>query len=158
MKMNPLNLTIILLIIVFAPTALIAQTSPESEKAFIWNADDDALEWGACPDFLPDDCRLAVLQGDPAEPNADVLFKLQGNTEASNHIHTSAERMVLISGEFHVDYEGQDPVVMTAGTYAYGPAQLQHTASCVSEEPCVLFIAFEEPVDAIPVDDYSAEL
>lgn len=140
------------LFIVFLPAAVFAQSSDPAEKAFIWNADDEELEWAACPEFLPDDCRLAALQGDPAEPNADLFFKLQGNTKAPKHIHTSAERMVLISGEFHVDYEGQDPIVMTAGTYAYGPAELPHTASCVSEEPCVLFIAFEEPVDAIPVD------
>lgn len=37
------------------------------------------------------------------------------------------------------------------GTYAYGPAHLPHVATCLSKEPCVLFIAFVEPVDAIPV-------
>ncbi|MCC5915135.1 MAG: cupin domain-containing protein [Balneolaceae bacterium] len=134
------------------PTLMLAQDTDAPETAFIWSANDEELEWADCPDFLPDDCRLAVLQGDPARPNADVFFKLQGNTKAPRHIHTSAERMVLISGEFHVDYEGQDPVVMNAGTYAYGPAGLPHTASCVSKEPCILFIAFEEPVDAIPVE------
>jgi len=158
MKICQKNLTGLLFIIIFIPASLFAQGTPEAAKAFIWNVDDDELEWAACPDFLPDDCRLAVLQGDPAQPNADVLFKLQGNTKAPKHIHTSAERMVLISGEFHVDYEGQDPVVMTAGTYAYGPARLPHTAACVSAEPCVLFIAFEEPVDAIPLEEYSADL
>jgi quercetin dioxygenase-like cupin family protein len=152
MKNYQKSLTAIIFIFIFIPTLLFAQGSDATDTAFIWTAEDEELEWAACPDFLPDDCRLAVLQGDPAEPNADVFFKLQGNTKAPKHIHTSAERMVLISGEFHVEYEGQEPVVMTAGTYAYGPAELPHTASCVSQEPCILFIAFEEPVDAIPVD------
>jgi mannose-6-phosphate isomerase-like protein (cupin superfamily) len=122
------------------------------ERAFTWTADDPNLEWGACPDFLPDECRLAVLQGNPEQRNADVFLRLPGNSEAAHHWHTSAERMVLISGEFHVDYDGQDPVVMRPGTYAYGPARLPHSAACRSSDACVLFIAFEEPVDAVPTE------
>jgi quercetin dioxygenase-like cupin family protein len=152
MKHFQLTIASLFILIIFIPSAISAQSAEAIGEAFIWNADDPDLAWGPCPEFLPDDCRIAVLQGNPEEPNADVLFKLQGNTKAPNHIHTSAERMILISGEFHVDYENQDPVVMTAGTYAYGPAGLPHTASCVSDEPCILFIAFEQPVDAIPVD------
>jgi quercetin dioxygenase-like cupin family protein len=59
--------------------------------------------------------------------------------------------MVLVAGELQVQYEGQESVVLKSGTYAYGPAELPHTAICTSSEPCVLFIAFEEPVDAIAV-------
>jgi hypothetical protein len=32
--------------------------------------------------------------------------------------------------------------------YAYGPAKAVHRGRCVSAEACVLFIAFEGPVDA----------
>jgi len=140
------------LLIVYVPATIVAQSSEPAEKAFILNADDEGLEWGACPEFIPGDCSIAILQGDPSEPNADLFFKLQGNTKVPKHIHSAAERMVLISGEFHVNYEGQDPVVMTAGTYSYGPPGIPHTASCESDEPCVLFVVFEEPVDAIPVN------
>lgn len=125
------------------------------DQAFTISADDPELEWGPCPEFLPDDCRIAVLQGDPAEHNADIFFRLQPGTQAAHHWHTSAERMVLVSGEMEVDYDGQDPVVLTPGTYAYGPARLPHTASCrAGDDPCVLFIAFEEPVDAVATEDH----
>ncbi len=144
------RITVITLTLVFFTNTGIGQ---DSEEAFIWNADDPDLEWHPCPEFMPDDCRLAVLQGNPEEHNADVFFKLQGGTTAPHHWHTSAERMVLISGELHVDYDGQDPVVMSPGTYAYGPAKLPHVTSCESDEPCILFIAFEEPVDAIPTEE-----
>jgi len=43
-------------------------------------------------------------------------------------------------------------VVLEPGTYAYGPAGLPHTARCQADEACVLFIASEEPVDAMPVN------
>jgi len=112
----------------------------------------DEMDFGPCPDFIPEGCEVAFIQGDPEQPNADVVFRLAPNTTIPNHMHTSAERMVLTSGEFHIDYDGHDPVVMTAGTYAYGPAGVPHTAYCAEGAECHLFVAFVGPVDAIPVE------
>jgi len=131
---------------------LIAVSALANDQAVIWNADDEDLQWGPCPEFMPESCGLAVLQGDPEARNADVFLRLRGNTAVAHHWHTSAERMVLVAGEMEVNYDGQDPVTLTAGTYAYGPARLPHSTYCRSEEDCVLFIAFEEPVDAIPTE------
>ena len=58
--------------------------------------------------------------------------------------------MTLVQGELHVTYDGQKTVVMKPGTYAYGPAKKMHEGSCESSVPCVLFIAFESPLDAVP--------
>ena len=127
----------------------VTQALADSDKAFIVHTDAENLEWGPCPDYFPNGCGLAVLQGDPAEHNADVLLRVPGNSTIPHHCHTSAERMILVAGTFEVDYDGQDPVVMRAGTYAYGPPRLPHVAHCRSEEECLLFIAFEKPVDAI---------
>ena len=124
------------------------QTSPE--RALAISAQDAQLQWGPCPPFMPAGCGLAVLHGDPAKPNADVLLKLPGGSAIPDHTHTSAERMVLVAGELHVTYKGQDKAVLKAGMYAYGPARLPHSATCAGTAPCVLFIAFEGPVDAIP--------
>lgn len=68
------------------------------------------------------------------------------------HLHTSAERMVLVAGKLEVTYDGQKTVILKPGTYAYGPAKLPHKAVCASTAPCVLFIAFESPLDAVPVE------
>lgn len=131
----------------------LASSAHAGDKAFVWNADDPNLEWAACPwEPAPEGCEFAVLQGDPAQPNADVLLKLPPNSKFAHHKHASAERMVLVSGEFHVDYVGQEPVVMKPGTYAYGPARLPHTARCRDAGECLLFIAFEEPADVIAVE------
>lgn len=116
-------------------------------EAFVSQA--DGLEWGPCPAFMPEGCQIAVLQGDPAQPNADIFFRLPGGATAARHWHHSAERMVLVEGDLEVTYDGQEPVVLTPGTYAYGPAEKPHVATCRSAEPCLLFIAFEGPVDAI---------
>jgi quercetin dioxygenase-like cupin family protein len=114
--------------------------------------EDPQLQWGPCPPFFSSTCRLAVLQGDPAKPNADVFFRLEGGDPFPLHTHTSAERMVLVSGELVVEYTGHPAVTLVPGTYAYGPASAPHQGQCVSVDACVLFIAFEEPVDAFAVE------
>jgi quercetin dioxygenase-like cupin family protein len=111
---------------------------------------DADLQWGPCPEFIPKGCEIAVLNGDPARNNADIFFKVPGGFEIPQHWHNSSERMVLVSGEMTVRYEGQAPVTLKPGTYAYGPARLAHSATCAKGDPCVLFIAFELPVDAFP--------
>jgi len=148
-----LKLSLSVLLIFSLGAGLAHAQSHISARALIWNEDTDDLEWGPCPPFLPAGCEIAVLNGDPAKENVDVFFKLPGGSDLPNHWHTSAERMVLVSGELHVTYEGQEPVVLTPGTYAYGPAKLEHHGACVSTENCVLFIAFEEPLDAVPVEN-----
>lgn len=119
-----------------------------AEPAITHRASDAALAWGPCPPFMPKGCEIAVLHGNPAEPNADVFLRLPGKAVIPNHWHSSAERMVLAQGVLEVTYDGQAPVTLRPGTYAYGPAKAPHQAVCRSATPCVLFIAFEQPVDA----------
>lgn len=106
------------------------------------------LKWGACPDFMPKGCAIAVLHGDPAKENADVFFKVPANAEIPRHWHTSPERMVLVEGNLYVTYDGREPVTLKPGSYAYGPPEAPHKAACGPVAACVLFIAFESPVDA----------
>jgi mannose-6-phosphate isomerase-like protein (cupin superfamily) len=120
------------------------------EQAVTRTARDADLKWGPCPPFLPKGCGIAVLHGDPAKDNVDVFLKVPGKSSIPLHWHTSAERMVLVAGEMHVTYDGQKMAVLKAGTYAYGPAKKPHKATCASAADCVLFIAFESPLDAVP--------
>lgn len=120
------------------------------ELALAKAVDDPTLQWGPCPPGLPDGCTLTVLHGDPAKPNADIFLELPAKSSIAEHTHTSAERMILVSGELRVSYKGQPEATLKAGSYAYGPAKAPHSATCMSATPCVLFIAFEQPVDLIP--------
>lgn len=125
---------------------------PVQEQATTQTADDPDLQWGPCPPFLPEGCAIAILHGDPAKENLDVFFKVPAKATIPLHWHTSAERMVLVAGELHVTYEGQGKAILKPGTYAYGPAKRPHDGYCASEVACVLFIAFESPLDAVPVE------
>lgn len=134
-----------------AATPAYAQ-APAAAQALTRTAADAKLTWGPCPPFLPAGCGIAVLHGDPALGNFDIYFKVPGKSVIPPHWHTSAERMVLVSGELEVTYEGQPTARLVPGTYAYGPPKQPHHGTCVSADPCVLMIAFESPLDAVPVE------
>lgn len=126
--------------------------APAKEQAVTRTADDPQLQWGPCPAFLPKGCQIAVLHGDPAKPNVDIFLKVPPGSVLAPHTHTSAERMILVAGELHVTYQGQKTAVLKPGTYAYGPPKLPHQAVCQQSGPCILFIAFESPLDAVPFE------
>lgn len=125
-----------------------SQDGKPGDKSIAIDLNSDKLTWGGCPDFMPEGCNIAVLHGDPAAENSDILFRVPANSDIPMHWHNSAERMVLISGEMEVTYEGEKTQLLKPGYYAYGPAEKPHTARCKDAGPCLLFIAFELPVDA----------
>lgn len=112
---------------------------------------DADIQWGPCPPFMPEGCGIAVLNGDPAKNNVDIFFKVEANSDIPKHWHNSAERMILVSGKLYVTYDGEKERILNVGSYAFGPATKPHIARCGDEGPCVLFIAFEEPLDAFPM-------
>lgn len=137
-----------LILLLFIVMQSYSQDMSSNGNSVAFNINDNSLEWGGCPDFMPEGCNIAVLHGDPSAENTDILFKVPANSDIPMHWHNSAERMVLISGEMEVTYEGEDTQKMKAGTYAYGPSRKPHTAKCKDSGPCVLFIGFIKPVDA----------
>jgi len=92
-----------------------------------------------------------MLHGDPAKANADVLLRMPGGYKIPPHRHSSAERMILVSGQLEVKYQGAATATLNPGNYAYGPAGLPHRATCVGTAQCHLFVAFEGPVDVVAV-------
>lgn len=133
--------------------SLAVAAESDQDPPLTWTAKDPRLKWGPCPPFMPKGCEIAVLHGDPSKNNADVFFKVPANSVIPRHWHTSVERMVLVAGELHVTYDGHKTSVLKSGTYAYGPAKVPHKAKCSKGRACVLFIAFESPVDAVPSED-----
>jgi quercetin dioxygenase-like cupin family protein len=133
------------------PLQAFAQGPAEASTAtpMVVHAVKPAVQWGPCPPVFSQGCEIAVLRGNPAQPGADVWLRVPAGYRIAAHSHTSAERMTLVSGALKVRYAGQPSVVLQPGDYAYGPAKAPHVAVCSSRVPCVLFIAFEQPVDAM---------
>lgn len=143
-----LNFCTATILLLAAPLA--QSGDPAKEPALVRTVADAQLQWGPCPAFIPKGCEIAVLHGDPSKPNLDVFFRVPGGFAIPSHTHTSAERMVLVSGEMDLSYEGQATTRVRTGSYLYGPAGRPHTAVCAKGAACVLFIAFVDPLDAMP--------
>ncbi len=148
------NICLSLLMVAIFPLFSFGQESNNItlEKSLVKDVNSANITWGPCPEFMPDGCEIAILHGDPAKPNVDILFKLPANSDIPNHWHNSAERMILLSGELQVTYQGENTQTLKQGNYAYGPAKKPHSGKCGNAGPCVLFIAFEDPLDAIPIN------
>ncbi|SDS40185.1 hypothetical protein [Christiangramia echinicola] len=63
--------------------------SVAQENSVAINIHDSSIEWGACPDIIPNGCNVAILQGDPTKANTDAVFKFQPNTDIPEHWHTN---------------------------------------------------------------------
>jgi len=140
-----------LLLKLFSALALASTLLLSNEPSLVKMAHDPNLQWGGCPPFIGEGCQIAVLHGDPAKSNSDIFFKVPGNFKIPNHWHTSPERMILVSGKLDVHYEKENSQTLSTGDYAYGPAKKPHTAFCHEGDPCIIFIAFEEPIDAFEI-------
>lgn len=127
--------------------SIVSSTMATDDKALAIMASAQTLTWGPCPAIYPAGCEVTVLHGNPAVANADVFLRLPGKYVMPAHWHNSAERMTLVGGALSVKYQGQPETTLAPGTYAYGPAKLPHATTCLSDEPCTLFIAFDAPVD-----------
>lgn len=151
-KLKEYKRNMITLAFVFLAIGLNAQSNGLSDKesSIATTIDNKDLKWLPAPDFFPD-CSFTILHGDISKPNLDFFFKIEANTEVVNHTHNSPERMILISGDLEVQYQGEKPIVLKAGSYAYGPAGKPHKAKCLDNGPCVLFVAMVDPFDAVPV-------
>lgn len=132
--------------------SIIALNLYAEDKSVVISAQDESLQWGPCPDFIPKGCEIAVLNGDPAKDNLDIFFKVPADFHIPHHKHTSQERMILVSGTLDVTYDNQPKATIHTGSYAFGPAELPHSAYCHDGEDCILYIGFVAPLDAIPIE------
>lgn len=146
--LNSFKRSVLVFLLVFFCTNTFAQDGMKSENSAAINLKDGNIQWGPCPDIIPNGCQVTVLNGDITQNNADVLFRFEPNTDIPEHWHNSAERMILIQGEMEVTYEGEETRILKEGYYAYGPEKKPHDARCSGGEPCLLYVAFVKPVDA----------
>ena len=127
--------------------------APVQEQALTQTADDAALSGAPAHRSYPQAVRSRFCMATRRKTTSTFSSKCAGKSTIPLHWHTSAERMVMVAGELHVTYDGQKTAILKPGTYAYGPAKQPHHGFCASTVPCVLFIAFESPLDAVPIEN-----
>lgn len=98
----------------------------------------DQLQWGAAPSVLPKGAQLAVLSGDPSKSGPfTIRLKAPAGYKIPAHNHPTAERVTVISGDFHFGM-GDKLDEAKAGRLGSGgfvdlPAKMNHYAFMSTE-------------------------
>jgi anti-sigma factor ChrR (cupin superfamily) len=62
----------------------------------------DELQWMPAPNVLPKGAQMSVLSGDPTKAGAfTIRLKAPAGYKIPAHQHPTAERLTVISGDFH---------------------------------------------------------
>jgi quercetin dioxygenase-like cupin family protein len=142
---------IIPLSVIVAVTAFVfgaeqsTSTSSTPEHKVIKPAD---LKWDEAPPGLPPGGKMAVLNGDPAQPGAfTVRLKAPAGYKVLPHTHPTAERLTVISGSFRIGmgekFDEASMQEMGPGSYIVLPAGMAHYAKGTKQS--VLQIDSEGP-------------
>ena len=123
-----------------------------ADSALTHQVGDRYLNWIACPQAFVRGCSVAYVHGGPGKPNSDIFLRIPGWSGIPTHWHSSAQRMIVLSGELELGHDGSETNTYTPGSYLYTPRRNAHGGHCRSEEDCVVFIALEQPLDVFTTD------
>jgi quercetin dioxygenase-like cupin family protein len=105
---NPYLVVLVVLILIFSGckqnTPPVGQMEfPEGMVQHVVRA--DQVQWMACPDNLPEGCEIAVLEGNPKNPDLfTVRFRVSGHFVMPPHTHPKDERATILQGRAYVAF------------------------------------------------------
>jgi len=118
------------LIVALPLLRLPAQPAHSSEMGFYAP---ETIEWKAGPPSLPAGARMAVLEGDPTKDGPFVMrLQFPDGYHVAPHTHPKTERVTVISGALYLAtgeaLDRNSAKKLPAGSFAYWPAGMKHTA------------------------------
>ena len=137
---------VIPLVLIGLAAALTLTAGGGDKEAKVWAADD--IKWTenpAVPGF-----SIAPLWGDPNKGAYGALKKVAGGTALGWHTHTSAQKVVAISGTIEFTLDGGEMKELTAGSYVYLPAKAKHHTVCKAGADCIFFEEQPGKTDYLP--------
>jgi len=108
-----------------------AHTMASKEKAVVLTPAD--LKWGDPPAVFPAGAKLAVLEGDPGKAGPfTIRLQAPDGYKVMAHWHPTAEKITVISGEFHAGMgdklQEEGSSTFPAGSFIVMPAHMHHFA------------------------------
>ena len=148
------KITLISLLFVAIPGACLAQDQTKGHAVR-----PDKIQWGPAPPMLPKGAQFAVLSGDPMKAGPfTIRLKAAAGYKIPAHQHPTAERVTVISGNFHFGMgdklDDKKAEALQSGGFVDLPANMNHFALTSSET--VVQIDSEGPFSIIyvnPADD-----
>lgn len=134
------------LVLVGGFVALAVVAGGGEKKAVAWAAGD--VKWVESPAMKG--LSIATLWGDPSQGAYGVFKKVPGGSDLGWHTHSSDQKVVGIAGTFDFQIDGQDPKVLSTGSYVFMPGGVKHSAKCRAGADCVYFEESQGKSDYIP--------
>jgi len=120
-----------------------------------WNTDQGKWSDSAAIPGL----HTMVVSGDPDTGPSVQYLKVDAGAKVPWHWHTPAEVVYGDGGTLEVrTLKGDHKMNITSGSSARMPGHMIHNASCVSQEPCTLYIESPGKFDYHQVDDKGKEV
>ena len=91
------------------------------------------IQWKEGPPTLPKGAKMAVLEGDPAQPGLFTLrFKFPPGFQVGAHYHSQTEHATVLSGVLHLGmgdkFDRAATRALGTGSFGYWPAGTRHYA------------------------------
>jgi len=110
------------------------------------------LKWGDLNPTGAPGVKIADVWGNHARGGYGAFLKFPAGFLAPLHTHTSAIKIVVISGTYMQTPEGKAEMRMGPGSYVFQPGgSYKHISACDKASECLLFIESTGPFDLKPV-------
>lgn len=97
---------------------------------------------------LPKGAQIAILRGDLAKADAEILLRFPPGYIVPNHSHTSDEVYVWLSGSFTlIAYDGTRTKFAGPAFMSFPGSAPPHGLECSGSEACVLYVRYSRPFD-----------
>lgn len=97
--------------------------------------------------------QLATVWGDPGTTGFGAFFRLPAGFAAPLHTHTHPMKLVIVSGTYIQQPDGESEFRLDPGSYLMQPGgEYRHTTSCGADTDCIFFVESDGPFDLFAVE------
>ena len=131
--------------------AVLAQDSSTKASPPIFKPSGD-LKWGDLNPTGAPGVKIADVWGDHTKGGYGAFLKFPPGFLAPLHTHTSAIKIVVISGTYTQTPDGKPEMRLGPGSYEFQPGGgYKHISGCDKASECLLFIESTGKFDLLPV-------
>ena len=127
--------------------AAMAEKAHEGDMKTVYTIG-DAIPFKPLNPKAPQGPQMHVLSGDMKTGPFRAIAKIPGGLKLPVHTHPASYAAVTLSGQWQKTGKGD----MTAGDFWTTAGTVEHQNACLSEEPCVFFIAMDGAFGMTPVE------
>jgi quercetin dioxygenase-like cupin family protein len=104
-------------------------------------------------------CSEAGIEtGDPTKGPSIVVEKFAPGCAIPWHWHTPNEHVMMVSGTFRFEIQGEASVQVNPGDFVFIPSHHTSQTTCLGPDACINFLYTDAPADMHFVDETGAEI